>query len=112
MVATVITEHIEITPGVRFGKPRVKGTRITVQDIAIWHERQALTPSQIVGEFPELTLADVHAALAYYHDHREAIDGAILRAEEVPVEPDASPVQLIERVGRLSVADGLANREH
>jgi hypothetical protein len=41
------------------------------------HERQGLTPSDIVSEFPHLTLSGVYAALAYYHDHREEINAEI-----------------------------------
>ena len=72
----VITVHIEQTPGVRSGKPRIKGTRITVSDVVLWTE-QGMSPDQLVTEFPQLGLADVHAALAYYHDNQAAIDQQI-----------------------------------
>jgi uncharacterized protein (DUF433 family) len=72
-----LNNHIEITPGVCGGKPRVAGHRIRVQDIAVWHEMQGQSPDEIVGRFPQLSLADVHAALAYYFDHREEILGEI-----------------------------------
>ena len=65
--------HIEITPSVAGGKPLIAGHRITVQDIAIWHERLGRSPDEIAAEY-DLTLADVYAALAYYFDHREEID--------------------------------------
>jgi uncharacterized protein (DUF433 family) len=67
-------EHIEVTPGVCGGKPRIKGHRIKVQHVAIWHERIGLSPDEIVSQHPGLTLADVYAALAYYWDHREQIE--------------------------------------
>jgi hypothetical protein len=44
-----------------------------VSDIAIWHERQGLTADAIVSQVPGLTLADVHAALAYYYENLDAI---------------------------------------
>jgi hypothetical protein len=44
-----------------------------VQDIVVWHEVHGLSPDEIVSQFPGLTLADVYAALTYYHDHREEI---------------------------------------
>jgi uncharacterized protein (DUF433 family) len=68
-----IVKHIEITPEVCGGKPRIAGTRIRVQDIYIWHELHGLTADEIVDAYPHLTLGDVYAALTYYHDHREAI---------------------------------------
>lgn len=71
-----LDQHIEVTPGVAGGKPRIAGHRITVQDIAIWHERLGRAVDEIAAEY-NLTLADVHAALAYYFDHREEIDRSI-----------------------------------
>ena len=65
--------HIESTPDTCGGKPRIAGTRIRVQDIVFWTE-EGRSPDEIVGSFPHLTLADVYAALAYYHDNRILID--------------------------------------
>jgi uncharacterized protein (DUF433 family) len=76
-MSTTLNGHIEITPSVAGGRPRIAGHRIRVQDIAIWHEREGQTATQIVAQFPQLTLADVHAAMTYYFDHRAAIDGQI-----------------------------------
>ncbi len=50
MVA-VISEHIQITPNVCGGKPRIAGRRIRVQDIAIAYEQQGMTPSEIVEDY-------------------------------------------------------------
>ncbi len=69
----VIENHIEKTPGVCGGKARVAGHRIRVQDIAIEHETWGESPAEIAANHTGLTLADVHAALAYYYDHRDAI---------------------------------------
>jgi uncharacterized protein (DUF433 family) len=80
---SVIAQHIDITPGVCGGKPRIAGHRIRVQDIVIWHERLGYSPDEVVSHYPQLTLADVYAALAYYHDHREAIDTDIREGEDL-----------------------------
>jgi uncharacterized protein (DUF433 family) len=69
--------HIVATPDTCGGKPRIAGTRIQVKHVVIMHERQGVSPEDIVSEFPHLTLADVYAALAYYHDHREAVNAEI-----------------------------------
>ena len=45
MTAKTLDEHIEITPGVTGGKARIAGHRITVLDIAIWHDRLGCSPS-------------------------------------------------------------------
>ena len=69
----VITKHIQTTAGVCGGKPCIAGTRIRVQDIVIWTEK-GQSPEEVITGFPQLTLADVHAALAYYHDNRDEIE--------------------------------------
>jgi len=68
MTATVIS-HIEITPGICGGKPRIAGHRMRVEDIVVWHEQLGLSPDEIVSQYPSISLADVYAALSYYHDH-------------------------------------------
>jgi len=83
-----LIEHIESTPGVCGGKPRIAGTRIRVQDVVGWAE-QGLSPDEIVSGYPHLTLADVHAALAYYYDHREVIDQQMKDADEFVAEMKA-----------------------
>lgn len=65
--------HITRTPGVCGGKPCIAGTRIRVQDIYFWYEVHGRTPEQIVEEYPQLTLADVFAALTYLWDNRDEI---------------------------------------
>ena len=69
-------QHIETTPGIAGGKPRIARHRITVEDIVVWHEHQGKSTAQIADEY-DLTLAEVHAALAYYRDHRPEIDRAM-----------------------------------
>jgi uncharacterized protein (DUF433 family) len=73
MPMKTIDAHIEVTPGIAGGKPRIVGHRITVQDIAIWHERLGHSADEIASEY-DLSLADVYAALTYYFDHRTEID--------------------------------------
>jgi uncharacterized protein (DUF433 family) len=80
MSTKIINEHIEITPGVSGGKPRIKGHRITVQDIVIWYDRLGKTADEIATEY-DLTLADVHGALTYYFDHREEIDRSMQESQ-------------------------------
>ena len=80
MAARTFDGHIESTPGVVGGKPRIAGRRITVQNIAIWHERMGKSADEIATEY-DLTLADVYAALAYYFDHRAEMDESIREGE-------------------------------
>jgi uncharacterized protein (DUF433 family) len=76
------TKHIEIRNN-RRGEPRafVEGTRIRVLDVYVLSEVQGKSPDEIVRAFPQLSLAQVHAALAYYFDNMEAIENEA-RADE------------------------------
>lgn len=74
--------HIVQDEGICGGQPRIAGTRIKVQHIAIEYERLGWTSDQICEAHPNLTLADVHATIAYYYDNKSEIDGAIRKDEE------------------------------
>lgn len=58
---------ITIEPGKRGGKPCIRGMRITVYDILGWLAA-GMTNEEIVEEYPELTVEDIRAALAYAAD--------------------------------------------
>lgn len=76
MAMQTLDQHIEVTPDVAGGKPRIAGHRITVQNIVVWHERMGMSADEIATEY-SITLSDVYAALAYYFDHRNEIDASI-----------------------------------
>jgi len=65
--------RIAIIPGVAGGQPHIAGHRIKVRDIVYWHEHLGRSPDEISAEY-ELDLADIHAGLAWYFDHRADID--------------------------------------
>lgn len=75
-----LNKHIEITPGVRSGKPRIAGTRIAVADVAIMYLRMGQSLEEIAGKY-QLSLASVYAAMAFYYDHRQEIDQRTAEAE-------------------------------
>jgi uncharacterized protein (DUF433 family) len=89
-------EHIVQTPDTCRGKPRIAGTRIKVEQVVLWHERQGMSPAEIVSKWPHLTLADVHAALTYYHDHREAIEADLADGERLFEEVKAKQPSILE----------------
>ena len=74
-----VYSHITKIPGVCGGRPAIDGTRVRVLNIVYLH-KQGYTLEQMLEEYP-LTLAQVHAALAYYYDHREEIEGYIKEDE-------------------------------
>ena len=72
---TNIGTLISSQEGVNGARPCIAGTGISVQNIAILHNQGAL-PEEIARR-KSLTLAQVHAALAYYYANKEKIDAAI-----------------------------------
>ncbi len=73
----VVTEYIGVRSGYCGGEPHLLGHRIKVRHVAVWHEQMGMTPTEIAATYPTITLAQVHAALAYYYDHRDEIRAAI-----------------------------------
>lgn len=69
----VVAPRIVATPGTCGGKPRIDGSRIRVLDVYVWHELQGKSPDEIVHSFPQLSMADVYAALSYYWAHRDEL---------------------------------------
>ncbi len=78
----VIRTHITKTPDICGGKACIAGHRIRVMDVVAWHERRGMRPEEIVYQYPGITLADVHAALAYYFDNRAEIEEEIQKDQE------------------------------
>ena len=56
--------RIEVKPGVRGGKPCIRGTRITVYDV-LEYLAGGMRDTEIVADFPDLTLDDIRACLAF-----------------------------------------------
>ena len=100
----LLTQHIVKTPGVCGGRPCIAGHRVRVMDIVAWHEKRGMTPDQIADMFPGVTLANVHAALAYYFDHRQEIEDDLRNddqwAQQVKsATPSKIPAELREQIG-------------
>ena len=57
-------DRIAVDPEIRFGKPCVRGTRVTVGDV-LGYLAGGMSEEQILGEFPQLTSDDIRACLAY-----------------------------------------------
>jgi uncharacterized protein (DUF433 family) len=86
MAETVVMaiNHIVKTPGICGGKPRIDGTRLPVHGIVALIQDGATIEELIEGyAHLSLTEAQIHAALAYYYDHRKEIDDLLKREDEV-----------------------------
>jgi uncharacterized protein (DUF433 family) len=94
-MAVQLDMMLEQSPDICGGRLHIAGTRITVHQIAALH-KQGHTAQYIVENTPYLTIAQVYAALAYYHANREAVDAEL-------VEEDREYERLKEELG---TADG------
>ena len=65
-------EIITINPNIRFGKPCIINTRITVGDILGWLAA-GMTNEEIIEDFPELSIEAIRAALAFAADREESV---------------------------------------
>jgi uncharacterized protein (DUF433 family) len=79
-MVTDIGALITRSDNIRGGRPRVAGTGVTVHRIVGWY-KLGLTPEEIADRIGHLSLAHVHAALAYYHANQEEIE-ADMAAED------------------------------
>jgi len=66
---------IKRNPNKRFGKPCVRNTRITVFDILGWLA-SGMNFDEIIYDFPELTVEDIKASLAYAADREHKLQHA------------------------------------
>ena len=88
-----ISTLIARDPALRGGRPTVAGTGISVRVIAM-DSNSGLSPEEIAADRPVLSLAQVFAALAYYHANKTEIDADIdaeARAYEDGSRSSASP---------------------
>ena len=66
--------HITSNPQICGGSPVIAGTRFPVRSVVVYVLKHGLTPEELVEQFPLLTLAQIHDALAFYYDNREEVD--------------------------------------
>jgi uncharacterized protein (DUF433 family) len=98
----VSIEHIQVDEQ---GRARVAGHRIEVQHIVVLKQLHGYSAEQLQTEaYPHLSLAQIHAALAYYYDHQAEIDRQIAEEEkldELQRQKQQDDPQHQERVAKL-----------
>jgi uncharacterized protein (DUF433 family) len=75
-IGTLIVE----TPEIHGGRARIAGTGVTVRRVVEWY-RLGLSPEEIADRVGHISLAQVYAALAYYHANRERLDADMAAGE-------------------------------
>jgi uncharacterized protein (DUF433 family) len=71
-----LANRITVDPGKRSGKPCIRGLRITVSDV-LEYLASGMTEAQILADFPELTLEDIRACLAFAAERERRLLGSV-----------------------------------
>ena len=86
--ATDIGSLIVRTPEIRGGRARIAGTGLTVRRVVEWY-KLGFSPEEIAHEIGHLSLANVFAALAYYHANLEEIETDLANEKDVAEQLEA-----------------------
>ena len=79
--AKLVYAHIVKEPGYCGGKAAIDNTRVRVMNVAfLW--KTGKTVEEIREGYPDLSPAQVHAALSYYYDHVDEIEADLERDEQ------------------------------
>ncbi|HEX6737484.1 MAG TPA: DUF433 domain-containing protein [Vicinamibacteria bacterium] len=97
--AKVVYTHIVKEPGYCGGKAAIDDTRIRVNNV-VWLHKEGLAPAQILEHYPDLNLAQVHAALAYYYDHVEEIEAELAREDELAADFERRKAEILAKRSR------------
>jgi uncharacterized protein (DUF433 family) len=71
-----LANRITVDPGKRSGKPCIRGLRITVSDV-LEYLASGMTEAQILADFPELTIEDILACLAFAAERERRLLGSV-----------------------------------
>lgn len=101
MAATVQTTYAHITKqtGVCGGKAAIDNTRVRVADV-VWLHKEGHKPEQILTTYPQLSLAQVHAALTYFYDHPEEIEATLVADETAEADFERAKAQILSHKPR------------
>ena len=78
MIVTTETFYITTDESILSGEPIIKNTRTPVRAIVELY-RLGVSAEEIPSQLPHLNLAQIFSALSYYIDHKEEINGYILK---------------------------------
>ena len=88
--------YIVKQPGYCGGKAAIGATRVRVMNVVfLW--KQGKASAEILECYPDLTPAQVHAALTYYYDHTDEIEAELRRDEEAAGQFEAEKAEAIAR---------------
>ena len=96
MATITVYSHVTKDPQVCGGKACIDGTRIRVLDLVCLF-RDGVSPQEMLGAYPSLNLAQVYAALSYYHENSQEIDSDLERDREAAARIDADRADFLSR---------------
>jgi len=99
--AKLVYTHIVKEPGYCGGKAAIGDTRVRVNNV-VWLHKEGRTPAEILESYPDLSLAQVHAALAYYYDHVEEIEAEFAREDEAEANFEKRKAEVLAERARRS----------
>ena len=73
---SILADRITVEPGTRSGKPCIRGLRITVSDV-LEYLAAGMTETEILTDFPELTVDDIRACLAFAAERERRLLGSV-----------------------------------
>ena len=92
---TVLETTLVRTPNVCGGRLRIDGTRLTVNQVVSLY-RQGRSAEQIAESYPQRSVSEIYAVLAWYHQNRDSFD-IVLAAEAAEDEQAAVEIQAQQR---------------
>lgn len=95
--ATTTYEHVELDED---GVPTIAGTSMKVVDLVVAQMAYGWSPQELHFQHPYLTLGQIHSALAYYWDHKEALDADIEQRWQFAEQSrrEAGPSRLVAKL--------------
>ncbi|MCG3160986.1 MAG: hypothetical protein JMDDDDMK_02082 [Acidobacteria bacterium] len=103
MMSTVATSHIEIDAE---GRAWIAGSNTKVIEIVLDKLAWGWNPEEMCLQHPQLSLAQIHAALSYYYDHQDELNAEVAEQmreyEELRAQAENSPLrQKLRALGKL-----------
>jgi len=99
-MSSITTTHIEVD---EHGVAWIEGTRVKVIEVAIDKLAHGSSPEEIHFQYPHLSLAQIHAALAFYYDNQAELDADIKRRWAESGEPSANDSDILLRQKLLTL---------
>jgi len=91
--------HITKRPGVCGGQPTIDNTRVRVKNVVALLQ-EGKTPEEMLVQYPDLNLAQIHAALLYYYDHPAEIEAALEEEEKWETQHEQLKAEYLRRMAK------------